>query len=113
MNQSIAGKIGGPPHIAAPPDGLSDEAAGIWSDTLASYAFAPSELALLESALRSLDRAEVARAQVEDEGITVTTESSGAVRAHPAIRIENEARREFRLTLRVLGLVDPSGLEAT
>ena len=111
MNHGIAGRIAGPPDIPPPPDGLSEDAGRLWRETLARYCFAPSELALVESALRSLDRAEAARALVEAEGLCTTTESSGAVRAHPAIRIENEARREFRLTWRVLGLVDPSGLQ--
>lgn len=94
---------------APPPPGLSLPARRLWTDAVSAFPFRPTELALLESALRALDRAEAARAQVEAEGLTVVTEATGAVRAHPSIRTEAESRREFRLTWRALGLVDSSG----
>jgi phage terminase small subunit len=110
-DRDVAGRI--PPtgsiEIPPPPDGLSAAAAALWRDTLGRFAFHATELALVTSALRSLDRAERAREVVEAEGLTVTTDSTGATRAHPAIRVEAESRREFRLTWRTLGLVDAKG----
>jgi phage terminase small subunit len=94
---------------ARAPTGLSASARGIWRSTLERFPFRLTELALLESALRALDRAEAARAVVEREGLTVVTPDSGVIRPHPACSIEAEARREFRIAWRTLGLVDSSG----
>ncbi|HUE96841.1 MAG TPA: P27 family phage terminase small subunit [Longimicrobiaceae bacterium] len=93
------------------PEGLSESGARLWASALERFPFRPTELALLESALRALDRAEKARAVVECEGLTVETPSSGVVRPHPACSIEAEARREFRIAWRTLGLVDSNGPE--
>ena len=109
MNQRdpVVGSIGTRPTRA--PAHLSAVSGRLWRDVVRAFEFAPSELVLLESALRSLDRAESARAQVEAEGITVATARTGVVHVHPAVRVEAEARREFRISWRTLGLVDPDG----
>lgn len=108
MKTKIAGKIG---NSALPdaPSGLSEAAQRMWQETVQRFVFVPSELSLVESALRAWDRAESARAMVEDEGLTVQTETTGAVRPHPACAIESQARREFRIAWSRLGLVDASG----
>lgn len=109
MSESVAGKIKPKPDPPRAPAHLSNSSQRLWRETVRSFDFAGTELALLESALRSLDRAEEARALVEEEGLTTVTESSGTVHAHPAVRIEAEARREFRIAWRTLGLVDSEG----
>jgi len=81
----------------------------LWRDVVRAFEFGPTDLVLLESAFRSLDRAESCRAQVDREGVTVLTERTGAVHVHPAVRVEAEARREFRISWRALGLVDVAG----
>lgn len=108
QRDAVAGHISRDDSPRAPTH-LSAAVRRLWRDTVRAFEFAPTELALLESALRSLDRAESARAQVEAEGITVATERTGAVHVHPAVRVEAEARREFRISWRTLGLVDPEG----
>ena len=105
---SIHPKLKPPP----PPDGLSEGSAKLWRTTVSEFVFGSTELALLESALRALDRAEEARSIVEEAGPVWVTERTGAIHAHPCVRIEAEARREFRLCWRQLGLVDADGLEA-
>jgi phage terminase small subunit len=110
-DRDVAGRI--PPtggiEIPPPPEDLSGAAAELWRETLGRFPFLATELALVTSGLRSLDRAEYAREVLKVEGLTLTTESTGVTRAHPLIRVEAEARREFRLTWRTLGLVDAKG----
>lgn len=50
---------------------------------------------LLQVALEALDRADQARAIVDREGLTTTTETTGAVHVHPALKIEKDARADF------------------
>jgi hypothetical protein len=59
-------------------------------------------LELLESALRSRDVAEQARAVLERDGLTFT-DDAGKPRAHPAAAIGRDARAAYVSTLRVLG----------
>jgi phage terminase small subunit len=47
---------------------------------------------LLEQMLAAYDRAEQSRVQIEDAGLTVTTERSGVSHANPLLRIERESR---------------------
>ena len=45
--------------------------------------------------MEALDRAELAKAVIEKEGLFYTNLSTGAIHAHPAAKIENEARAHF------------------
>ena len=58
---------------------------------------------LLESAFRQLDRAEQARAILEEEGI-ILTDRFGQKKAHPAAVIERDARAGMLASLRALNL---------
>jgi len=108
MTSGIAGKISGD-ALPDPPEGLSGASVALWREVVAGHPFHLSELPVLESGLRARDRAEQAAAIVEREGLTVTTESTGAVRPHPACAIEMQARKEFRLVWSRLGLIDATG----
>ena len=103
----VAGTLGKAPPRA--PANLSAMSRRLWRDVVRAFEFGHADLVLLESAFRSLDRAESCRAQVAREGVTVVTERTGAVHVHPAVRVEAEARREFRISWRALGLLDGAG----
>ncbi len=55
----------------------------------------PERLVMVKVALEALDRAEEARLVLAAEGITARTESTGAVHAHPALKVERENRQLF------------------
>jgi phage terminase small subunit len=74
-----------------PPDNLSEPAKKLWRDLSPECASAGRRM-LLEQLLRAYDRAEAARAKIEDAGLTVTTERSGVVHVHPLLKIERESR---------------------
>lgn len=103
----IAGRID-PKELPAPPDGLSDSAAKLWTESVEEFAFDPAELALLEAACWSWHRAEQARALLDEHG-PITVADSGMHHPHPAVRIERDSWREFRLAWSKLGMVDPAG----
>jgi phage terminase small subunit len=102
-HQAQALAISVPADLPVAPDGLSPASAALWAAILREYALtsAPS-LELLESALRSRDVAEQARATLETEGLTYRG-VDGAPKAHPAAAIHRDARAAFVSVLRVLG----------
>lgn len=77
------------------PAGLSDRATALWHGVVPSRAVSHGRRALIEEALRALDRADEAAAIVNRDGLSFTTETTGAVHIHPAVRIEREARQMF------------------
>jgi hypothetical protein len=78
-----------------PPEGLSERAQALWRGVVPSRAVSAGRLALIEEALRSLDRADQCRAIVGREGPTFTTTTTGAVHQRPEIRLERESRALF------------------
>lgn len=87
----------------APPAGLSDQAAGVWSAVVAEWVLGAEELLVLEGALESWDTYTVARAQVKREGPVVTS-PSGVSKRHPALLVARDSFRDFRDSFRQLGL---------
>src|SRR5687768_1413030 len=86
------------------PTGLSRAARGWWAKLAADYGIDDSAgLLILESALRSFDRAEAAREILDREGI-VTTDSRGRPKQHPAVSAERDARAAFLTALGKLNL---------
>ena len=77
------------------PAGLSDRTAELWRSVVPRRARSPERLALLEVALRALDRADQAAEILGREGLTTTTGKTGVVHAHPLIKVEREARALF------------------
>ena len=68
---------------------------------------------LTTTALESLDRAEQARVLVNAEGLCRTTESTGAVHIHPALKVENDARKLFARLWSDMGFKSVRGIDHT
>lgn len=88
---------------AAPPPGLSDQAAGVWAAVVAQWVLGGEELLLLQGALESWDTYTIARSQVRREG-PVATSQSGVTKRHPALLVARDSFRDFRDSFRQLGL---------
>src|SRR5215218_6882412 len=86
----------GPAHI-------STEAGAWWRDVVRDYDLEPHHLRLLQAACESWDRAQLARQAVATDGITFK-DSSGNLKAHPAVAIERDARTMFARLVRELDL---------
>ena len=94
------------PSIEAPepPAHLSDESKALWRAVVPDRVLSPGRVALLQEALSALDRADQARVILEKEGLTVVTESTGMIRAHPLLRVEKDSRQLFARMWNILGL---------
>jgi phage terminase small subunit len=79
----------------APPSHLSERAAALWADVVPRRAKTPGRLALIQTALESLDRADAARVAVAREGMTTITQRSGAMHIHPLLKVERESMQQF------------------
>jgi phage terminase small subunit len=82
---------------------LSARAQELWA-CVVTRATALQRRAVVQAALEALDRAEQARAAVERDGMTTTTQTTGAVHLHPLLRVEREARAQFAKLWLDLGL---------
>lgn len=92
-------------HRSRPvPPGLSPDAAAIWSHETRTRTKSAGRLALLEQALRALDRAAALRAQLDRDGLTTTTKTTGAVHVHPLVKVEAAERALFVKLAKALGL---------
>lgn len=61
-------------------------------------------LALLEQALRALDRAEQFRALIASDGLTTATKTTGTVHMNPLVKAEQAARGQFAKIMGMLSL---------
>jgi P27 family predicted phage terminase small subunit len=86
----------------APPGHLSDYSKRLWSALVADWVLDTAQLAILRVALEARDRLEQAREILSREGLTIEG-ASGMTRAHPALKVEKEARAGFLLSLRTIG----------
>ncbi len=86
-----------------PPSHLSLRTQTLWTDAVRPTD-QPQRLALIQSALEALDRADEARQAIARSGLTATTRTTGAVHLHPCARVEREARAQFAQLWQVLGL---------
>src|SRR5947208_14644619 len=92
------------PKAAIPaPEGLSERSRRVWEAETRRTKSA-GRLLLLEQALRRLDRADELRALVDKDGLTTTTEKTGAVHVHPLLKAEQAERGMFVKLARVLNL---------
>jgi hypothetical protein len=94
-------RTGPPPQV---PSGLSVESAAIWESETRNRSRSPGRLALLEQALRALDRAATLREQLEREGLTTVTKTTGAVHIHPLVKVEAAERTTFLKIAKMLRL---------
>lgn len=77
------------------PDDLSPRAVTLWRYAWRRGYRSPSKLLMVELALRALDRAEAARTLIDRDGIAPASPGGKMAHAHPALKVEAEARREF------------------
>jgi hypothetical protein len=78
--------------IPAPP-GLSARAATLWRAEAGGHTRSAGRLLLLEELCRAIDRADGYAATVGREGLTKTTERTGAVHIHPLLKAEQIERQ--------------------
>jgi phage terminase small subunit len=86
------------------PEHLSDRAKALWLAVVPSEAKSPARLALVQTALELLDRADQAKALLDVEGLLLTTASTGAAHLHPAGKLERDNRQLFVTIWVKLGL---------
>lgn len=93
------------PPVPEPPDGLSERAQSLWRVIVESHrVMSAPRLVLLQTALETLDRLDEVRAVLSVEGLTTTTEHTGARHVHPLLKTELELRRQFATLWGQLGL---------
>ena len=94
-----------------PPEHLSGSSQDLWRCVVPRRARSVGRLVVIEMALGALDRAEAAREQVEAEGMTTTTQTTGAVHVHPLLKIERDARGQFLRAWQDLGFDFDKGVD--
>ena len=92
-----------PRSFPAPPAHLSPDVAAWWNEAVRAYAFEPHHLRLLQAACEAWDRSQLARQAVAADGLTFK-DSSGNLKANPAVAIERDARTLFARLVRELNL---------
>ena len=85
------------------PAHLSPEMKVFFKAILKDFNLENHHIVLLTRACENLDRAEQARLQVAEEGLT-TVDRYGSIKTHPCCKIELDAKNSARLLLRELGL---------
>ena len=100
-------------HTVAPPGHLSGRAKQLWLSLVPRRGRSPERLALLQTALEALDRADQARVHLAREGLTTTSKHSKVVHIHPLARLEREARQQFVRIWNGLGLTWDYDLDST
>jgi phage terminase small subunit len=87
------------------PGDLSPAAEAWWRYTATTWRLDAHHLGLLELAARAWDRAEEARAEIDAAG-AYYVDRFGQPKAHPALRVEIESRRQYAALVRELCLDD-------
>jgi phage terminase small subunit len=86
------------PHPTPPPDPpehLSDRAKALWRSVVPRRAKSPERLAMVQTALEALDRADGARLAIAEQGLTTVTKTTGTIHLNPLAGLEREARAQF------------------
>ena len=96
-----------PDPVPEPPENLSAHARQLWIAILPDVQ-GPARRELLTIALLARDRMVDAGAIIRASGLTITSRRSKLTRAHPAIAIERDSRRQFIQIFRDLGLSRPA-----
>ncbi len=78
-----------------PPAHLSERTQELWRQIVPRRVRSPERLTLIQTALEALDRADEARVQLAEAGLTFKTESSGTVHLNPLVQVEKDARSTF------------------
>jgi P27 family predicted phage terminase small subunit len=94
------------------PGHLSREAAAWWQQVTADYALEPHHLRLLQAACEAWDTMQMARRALADHGGLTFEDSSGNIKAHPAVAMQRDARIAFARLVRELDLDTGAPAEA-
>jgi phage terminase small subunit len=89
----------------APPKTLKADGKRLWRAVVGTFALEAYQLEVLRVGCEALDRAEQARAEVEQKGLTVPTKTG--VKTNPAIAIEQNGRLAALRAVRELNLAPP------
>ena len=90
---------------------LSEKSQRLWAEAMAmNRKWNAARLEVLHQALRALDRSDEAAELVSREGLTSTTDSTGAVHVHPAVKVEREMRAQALKAFETLGLLSLGSL---
>lgn len=92
-----------PAKIAAPA-GLSARSRKLWAAVVPARATSAGRLALIEEALRALDRADQMREAVDRDGPVTVNATTGMTHVHPCVKIERESRQAFSRLWTTMGL---------
>lgn len=87
-----------------PPEHLSEDAKTLWVLLTTEYGISDAGgLAVLVSGLEARDRAELARVQIAEEGMTII-DRFGIRKPHPLLPAERDARAQWLAALKQLNL---------
>jgi P27 family predicted phage terminase small subunit len=89
--------------LPQPPPHLSESSRQWWLSTVETYILQEHHLLLLQLCCEAWDRAQMARAQLQEEGLTVQG-AEGGIRPHPCVAIERDARLAVARLVRELDL---------
>lgn len=92
------------PDQFTPPDHLSPRAKTLWASVVPSRARSAARLAMVQTALEALDRADAAMAEIGRVGMTSETKTTGAIHVHPLVKVERESRGQFAKLWGLMGL---------
>jgi len=81
--------------VPEPPEHLSERSKALWRAIVPRRAVSPGRLALLQTALEALDRAEEARQAIAQQGLVTVTKTTGAVHINPLLKVEKDNRQLF------------------
>lgn len=101
-------KLKGPPV----PAHLSADSAQWWRSVVTDYELEPHHLRLLQTACEAWDRMQDARRALADHGALTFKDERGAIKAHPCVAIERDARVAFARLVRELDLDTGAPAEA-
>ncbi len=90
------------------PAHLSPASRAWWRRVVAAYELEEHHERILTVAAECWDRAAQARAMLDEQGLTVSTDGGGA-KTHPAVAIERDSRIGFLRALRELDLDAEAG----
>ena len=87
----------------AAPDHLSARSMALWREVIPRRArYTPERIAVVQTALEALDRADEARCARAAEGLVTTNETTAMKHIHPLLRVEKDARDAFLRACRAL-----------
>lgn len=94
---------GAPEALPDVPGVLAARSASLWSWVITEYQLEPAQVELLTEACLALDRADSARAIIDEQG-AVVADRYGSPKMNPAAQIEAQARSFYASAVKQLGI---------